>query len=119
MSHVTLEKNVPAAGTADGATLLLIKDGAIRHLRRFVLHRQAGTIRVFASLDGVVFPASPLVLSLEPAVDGSDNVTETQGTFVATASADRLYYFFGQYKALKFVQKGATAAAFKLYGSMD
>jgi hypothetical protein len=119
MSAIDLVKTIAAGGTVDGATLLVVKEGQIRHLRRFVLRRTAGTIRVFASLDGTNYPTAPLVLSLEPAVDASDNVTEVQGTFVATASANRLYYFFGQYRALKFVQKGATAAGFELYGSMD
>jgi hypothetical protein len=114
-------KTLPATGTGagDGAILGTLKDGQIRLLRRFVLQVVSGTVRVFGSVDGTNYPTAPLVLSLEPAVDGSDNVTEAQGTFVATATTGRLYYFFGQYKSLKFLQKGATGAAVRIYGTMD
>jgi hypothetical protein len=111
---------------ADGATVIIpnrsgstytLKDGDIRDYTRFVLRARTGQVRVFASVDGTNFPASPLVLSLEPAVDGSDNVTEPQGTFVAATSGTRLHYFFGTYKAIKILQKGATAAAVDLFAS--
>lgn len=113
------QKTVAPAGTADQATILTLKDGQIRHLRRFVLQASAGSVAVFGSADGTNYPVAPLVLSLEPAVDGALSVTETQGTFVAKTSGTRLHYFFGQYKSLKFVQQGGTAAGIRVYGSMD
>jgi hypothetical protein len=94
-----------------------LKDGDLRDFTRFVLQALTGQVRVFASLDGVNYPAAPIVLSLEPAVDGSDNVTEPQGTFVAATSGTRLHYFFGTYKSLKILQKGATAASVKIFAS--
>jgi hypothetical protein len=119
MLDLTKRLPVSGAGTGDGATLGILKDGQIRHLRRFALQVVTGVVRVFGSVDGTTYGANPLVLSLEPAVDAADVVTETQGTFVATAAPSRLYYFFGQYKALKFLQKGATGAAVNIYGTMD
>lgn len=106
-------------GGADGSTVLTLKEGDIRPFRRFVLQAVAGQVRVFGSVDGTTYPDSPLVLSLEPAVDGSDVVTEPQGTFVAATSGTRYHYFFGQYKALKILQKGATAAQIRLLGTED
>lgn len=98
-------------------TTCSLKDGDLRDYSRFVLQALTGTVRVFASLDGVNYPAAPLVLSLEPAVDGADAVTETQGTFLAVTSGTRLHYFFGTYKRLKILQKGATAASILLLAS--
>lgn len=105
------------AGSGDGSTVLELKDGQIKDLTRFGLRARTGQVRVFGSLDGTNYPTSPLVLSLEPAVDGSDNVTETQGTFVAMTTGTRLHWFFGVYKSLKFLQKGATAVALDVMGS--
>jgi hypothetical protein len=94
-----------------------LKDGDLRDFTRFVLQALTGQVRVFASLDGVNYPATPLVLSLEPLVDGGDNVTEPQGTFVAKTTGTRLHYFFGTYKSLKVLQVGATAVSVKLFAS--
>lgn len=94
-----------------------LSDGDIRDFTRYVLQATTGQVRVFASVDGTTFPAAPLVLSLEPAVDGADNVTEAQGTFVAKTTGTRLHYFFGVYKALKILQVGATGATVKLFAS--
>jgi hypothetical protein len=104
-------------GGADGSVVMVKSEGDIRNFTRFGLRCAAGQVRVFGSIDGTNYPTSPLVLSLEPAVDGSDNVTENQGTFVAATSGTRLHWFFGVYRALRIVQKGATAANVTLMAS--
>lgn len=111
--------SVTNTGGADGSTVLEIHDGSIRPFRRFVLQALAGQVRVFGSVDGTNYPTSPLVLSLEPAVDGSDVVTEAQGTFVGKTTGTRLHYFFGQYRSLKILQIGATAAQIIMLGTED
>lgn len=113
------------AATGDGAacplsgsqalTRLELKDGDLRDYTHGQIMLTAGTARVFGSIDGTNYPLRPLVLSLEPAVDAADAVTEAQGTFVATVTSvstatARIHHFFGTYKALKILQKGATGA---------
>jgi len=120
-----MTKVFTGSAAGDGAVVVMgrrgntvsLSDGDIRDFTRYVLRATAGQVRVFGSVDGTTFPAAPLVLALEPAVDGSDNVTEPQGTFVAATSGTRLHYFFGVYKALKILQKGATGAAVTLFAS--
>jgi len=108
-------------GAGDGDVLLEKKDGDVEDFKHFQIQLAAGSVRVFGSLDGTTYPDRPLVLSLEPLVDGSDNVTEPQGTFtaVATSNLKRIHHFFGSYKAIKIVQKGATAAPGILRGSEE
>lgn len=110
---------VTNTGGTNGSTVKEIKGRAAANFRRWVLQALAGQVRVFASADGTNYPASPLVLSLEPVVDGSDVVTESQGTFVGATSGTRLHYFFGQYKGIKIVQKGSTPAQIALFASID
>jgi hypothetical protein len=104
------------ASTSDGATVKEVRAGTIHGMRRFVLEVLTGAVRVMPSIasGGEAFSAIPLVLSREPAVDGSNVVTETEGTFIAVAVPQRLHYFFGEYTGLRFLQVGTTPSSFRL-----
>jgi len=104
-------------GANAGDTTLELKDGTVRGLRCWAIETLTGSVRVFPSLDGTNYASKQLVLSQEPLVNGSNQVTEAEGTFVAVTTAGRMAYFFGEYKALKFEQVGATASSIRVLGA--
>lgn len=95
--------------TAGKKTELL--DGDIDDFGHFMIMLTAGDAVIYAGLEQSAYPTRPAVLSLEPAVDGSFNVTETQGTFITKlgTNLNKIHHLFGNYRALKVVQNGGTA----------
>ena len=74
----------------------------------FCLHLTAGSARVFASLDGDNFMTKQLVLCQEPPNSG-DTISSQDPVFVGVATANVPAWFYGDYKAVRIQQEGATA----------
>lgn len=121
-----LFQSVLLAAQQDGSYLTFV-DGngnqkaaitSLKDLNRFCIETLAGSVRVFGSLDGENYAAQQLVLSEEPAIV-ADAVTEPEGTFAAVTTAGTLAWFFGDWRALRFQQIGATDAQVRILGSGD
>lgn len=83
-----------------GAGLPTIEVDDIQRFNEFALQCAAGSMDVLASLDGITF-TNPL------AVEDKQSVTPlVRGTAMAALS---IYYFFGNYKALRVRQIGGGA----------
>lgn len=91
---------VGIAGTGDNAIVIELDD--VQRFNEFALMSSAGAMDVDVSLDGVNFA---LAIALE------DKHSVAPGTRVVVTAADLLYYFEGNYKAIRVRQAGATAVA--------
>ena len=87
-------------GVGDNAIVAELDD--IQRFDQFAVQCAAGAVDVEASLDGVTFSAP---LALEDKHDASGATTRQLVT-----SGNDIFYFFGNYKALRVRQAGATAA---------
>jgi hypothetical protein len=74
----------------------------------FCLNLTTGSARVFGSLDGTNFMSKQLVMCQEPPNSG-DTISAQDPVFVGVATAGIPAWFFGNYKALRIQQEGATA----------
>lgn len=93
---------VGIAGTGDNAIVIELDD--VQRFDMFALMSSNGAMDVEASLDGTNFTTTaPLALE--------DKHSTTPGTRVVVTAADRVYYFEGNYKAIRVRQAGATAVA--------
>ena len=89
-------------------------DGAnIRHAKgtdafdEFCINLTAGSVRVFASLDGTNYMAKQLVLCQEPPNTG-DTITAQDPVFVGVVTANVPAWFYGNYKSIRLQQVGGT-----------
>lgn len=81
---------------------IVIELDDVSRFNEFSLMSSAGAMDVDVSLDGTNFAAA---IALE------DKHSVAPGTRVVTTAADLLYYFEGNYKAVRVRQNGATAVA--------
>lgn len=79
----------------------------VEGLDAFCLHLTSGSARVFASLDGTTYMTKQLVLCQEPPNSG-DTISSQDPVFVGAASPNVPAWFFGDYKAIRVQQEGAT-----------
>lgn len=91
---------VGIAGTADNAIVIELDD--VSRFDMFALQSSGGAMDVEASLDGTTFSTA---LALE------SKLSTTPGTRVLVTTAVGIFYFDGNYKALRVRQNGATAVA--------
>lgn len=87
---------------APGAAQPTIEVDDIQRFNEFALQSSAGAMDVLASLDGTTFSS---VLALE------DKQSTTPGTRVLATVAGDIFYFFGNFKALRIRQIGGTGIA--------
>ncbi len=74
----------------------------------FCVITETGSARVYGSLDGTNFLAKQLVLCQEPPNSG-DTISSQDPVYVGVTTAGIPAWFFGDYKAIKIIQNGATA----------
>lgn len=87
---------------APGAAQPTIEVDDIQRFNEFALQSGAGVMDVLASLDGTTFTTA---LGLE------DKQSLAPATRVAATAAGLIYYFFGNFKALRIRQVGGTGIA--------
>ncbi len=101
MSYKPIATYGPLASNADAAVVFQFT-GNGQEYDTFYIGSSAGSMRVFASGDGINVLASPLGLL--------DLCTTTPSTVLST-TATRHYRLTGRFKALVITQNGATAVA--------
>lgn len=87
-------------GTGPGDVLIEVYD--LQRYNEFALQSRLGTMEVLASMDGTIFNV-PIALE--------DKQSATPGTRVLVTAATGIYYFFGNFKAVRIIQAGATNVA--------
>jgi len=91
---------VGIAGVSDNDIVIELDD--LQRFNEFALMSSAGAMDVDISLDGTNFA---LAIALE------DKHSVAPATRVIVTAAGLLYYFFGNFKAIRVRQNGATAVA--------
>lgn len=88
------------AGT--GATSVVIEVDDVQRFNEFAIQSSAGLMDVLTSSDGVTF-SGPLALE--------DKQSTAPATRVLVTAVAGIYYFFGNFKALRIRQSGGVAVA--------
>ncbi len=101
MSYKPVNTYTGATNADDAVVFQIGGAGAIPNCDTFQLGCTAGSMDVYGSGDGVNYLATAIFLT--------DLTVATPATRVDTAAATKHYEFRGRYKAIRVLQKGATA----------